>query len=113
MNSIPPTISDSIVKAPMATAKDYIPHKSLLSHFADCVRQMVYSPSSLKITCSIDRLAIVRECRIALYSLRQLPENCYSGNILPPFTISEYSYATKRRVQSLIYQSISVVGLKV
>jgi len=64
VHSIPPTISDSILKAPMATAKDYIPHKSLLSHFADCVRHVVYLPPSLKITGSNDRLAIVRECRI-------------------------------------------------
>jgi hypothetical protein len=64
VHSIPRTISDSILKAAMATAKDYIPHKSLLPHFADCVRRMVYLPSSLKITCSIDRLTIVRECHI-------------------------------------------------
>ena len=32
--------SDPILKAPMATAKDYIPHKSLSSYFAHCVRSV-------------------------------------------------------------------------
>jgi hypothetical protein len=44
---VPLTIPDPILKASMATSKDYIPRKSLSSYFFHCVRHLYYFRSHM------------------------------------------------------------------